>query len=240
VLPVPPAAPGRTILPNFIAIDSNHDNRDPVGRIFSTTIMESRINEEANWETKLETAGFDVNGIDLSDAGEMKAVLKTLGGADEEYALKSRIRAFIKKKQQRPADLDNLIPPVLATDGSGDIMSALQMLSLEVHRVRQTLPSVLIGHVLTPTDASRNPQAVSCVFDALGLHLSPESTGVTRKLPDNCGDEWKFDWKWPKNPGGGDDGDHRGLERQSYGPVVTYLGKLGLFCVDVSEGKLLC
>jgi hypothetical protein len=69
------------------------------------------------------------------------------------------------------------------------------------------------------------------------LHLSPESTGVTRKLPDNCGDEWKFDWKWPKNPGGGDDGDHRGLERQSYGPVVTYLGTLGLFCVDVSEGK---
>jgi hypothetical protein len=109
----------------------------------------------------------------------------------------------------------------------------MQALRLEVHGVRETLPSVLVGHVLTPSQASRIPQVVSSVFDSLGLSLSPESTGVTYKLPDNLGDEWKFDWKWPKNAGG----DDRGLERQSYGPVKDYLGKLGLFCVDVSNGQ---
>lgn len=109
--------------------------------------------------------------------------------------------------------------------GSGDIVSEMQALRLEVHGVRETLPSVLVGHVLTPSQASRIPQVVSSVFDSLGLSLSPESTGVTYKLPDNCGDEWKFDWKWPKNAGG----DDRGLERQSYGnPSVVYSLRQGL------------
>jgi hypothetical protein len=123
--------------------------------------------------------------------------------------------------------------PAQQQHGGSDLISEMQALRLEVHGVRETLPSVLVGHVLTPSQASRIPQVVSSVFDSLGLSLSPESTGVTYKLPDNCGDEWNFDWKWPKNAGG----DDRGLERQSYGPVKDYLRKLDLFCVDVSEGQ---
>jgi hypothetical protein len=121
--------------------------------------------------------------------------------------------------------------------GGGDIVSEMQALRLEVHAMGEALPSVLRGHVLTPSQASRIPQVVSSVLDSRGLTRSPESTGVTCKLPDNCGDEWKFDWKWPKNAGG----DDRGLELQSYGPVhlliKDYLGKLGFFRVDVSEGQ---
>mmetsp|Transcript_50330 Transcript_50330/g.75215 ORF Transcript_50330/g.75215 Transcript_50330/m.75215 type:complete len:142 (-) Transcript_50330:629-1054(-) len=109
----------------------------------------------------------------------------------------------------------------------------MQALRLEVHGVRETLPLVLVGRVLTPSQASRIPQVVSSVFDSLGFSRSPESTGVTYKLPEKCGNEWKFDWKWPKSSGG----DDRGLERQSYDPVKAYLRKLGLFCVDVSEGQ---
>ena len=117
--------------------------------------------------------------------------------------------------------------------GGGDIVAEMQALRLEVHGVRETLPSVLVGHVLTPSQASRLPQVVSSVFDSLGLTLTPERNEVTYKLPEECGDEWKFNWKWPKNASG----DDRGLERQSYAPVKDYLGKLGLFCVDVSEGQ---
>ena len=114
-----------------------------------------------------------------------------------------------------------------------DILSELQALRLEVHGVRETLPSVLVGHVLTPSQASRIPQVVSSVFDSLGLSLTPESCGTAYSLPDGCGDEWSFNWKWPKISLG----DDKAVERQSYGPVIDYLRKLGLFCVDVSEGQ---
>lgn len=117
----------------------------------------------------------------------------------------------------------------------GEILSEIQALRLEVHGVRETLPSVLIGHVLTPSQASRIPHVVSSVFDSLGLSLSPESNGATYKLPDECGGEWKFNWKWPNISGGSD--DDRVLERQSYGPVTDYLAKIGLISVDVSEGQ---
>jgi hypothetical protein len=119
-------------------------------------------------------------------------------------------------------------------NNNGDnIVAEMQALRLEVHGVRETLPSVLVGHVITPSQASRIPQVVSSIFDSLGLSLTPESTGVLYKLPDHCDTEWNFTWVWPCNTGT----DDRGLERQSYGPVKDYLSRLGLFCVDVSEGQ---
>jgi len=175
--------------------------------------------ERRAWQETAVANGVVLESVDLKDSDDMKELYELLSVAG--VGPKSRLRAFINESQQQQSG------------GGGDIVSEMHALRLEVHGVRETLPSVLVGHVLTPSQASRIPQVVSSVFDSLGLSLSPESTGVIHKLPDNCGDEWKFNWMWPKNAGG----DDRGLERQSYGPAKEYLRKLGLFCVDVSEGQ---
>ena len=174
--------------------------------------------ERRAWQETAAANGVVLESVDLKDSDDMKELYGMLSVAG--VGPKSRLRAFINESQQQQ-------------NGGGDIVSEMQALRLEVHGVRETLPSVLVGHVLTPSQASRIPQVVSSVFDSLGLSHSPESTGVTYKLPDDCGDEWKFNWKWPKNAGG----DDRALEGQSYGPAKEYLTKLGLFCVDVSEGQ---
>ena len=183
----------------------------------------SLTSEEEGWVKASDAAddgkGISLADVDLNDMKEVYDALKVTGLA--KYRLRSLIRKLQQQQQQQQQH------------SSSDIVSEMQALRLEVHGVRETLPSVLVGRVLTPSQASRIPQVVSSVFDSLGLSLSPENTGKTYKLPDNCGDKWKFDWKWPKNAGG----DDRGLERQSYGPVKDYLGKLVLFCVDVSEGQ---
>lgn len=116
----------------------------------------------------------------------------------------------------------------------GDLAAELQALRLEVHGVRETLPSVLVGQVITPSQASRTPQVVASVFDSLGLSHNPRKTDSMYVLPELCGYDWKFSWKWPNNHV---DGDDRGLERMSYRPVANYLKTLGFACVDVSEGK---
>jgi len=104
---------------------------------------------------------------------------------------------------------------------------------LEIHGVREALPSVIVGHVITPSQASRIPQVVSTVFDALGLSLTPLVTTEQYQLPTSCGKKWKFSWQW-KSAASIDD---RVLERTSYKPVQEFLRSIGLFCLDVSEGQ---
>ena len=115
----------------------------------------------------------------------------------------------------------------------GEIAAEMQAMRLEIHGVRETLPSVLVGHVITPSQASRIPQVVSSVFDSLGLSLSPRAIGEQYELPTSCGDEWKFAWNWKS----GTNMDDRVLERTSYKPVEQFLRGVGLFCVDISEGQ---
>ena len=125
-------------------------------------------------------------------------------------------------EQQAPSQLE------------GVIAAEMQAMRLEIHGVRETLPSVLVGHVITPSQASRIPQVVSSVFDSLGLSLIPPRAAVEPyELPTSCGDEWKFSWKWKS----GTNMDDRVLERTSYKPVENFLRGVGLFCVDVSEGQ---
>lgn len=96
---------------------------------------------------------------------------------------------------------------------------------LELHGVRETLPSVLLGHAITPSQASRIPHVVSTVFDSLGLALTPQVTAGTYQLPKSCGTEWNFSWRW-KNT---DNMDDRVLERTSYKPVQQFLRGCGSF-----------
>ena len=67
----------------------------------------------------------------------------------------------------------------------GDLAAEMQAMRLEIHGVRETLPLVLIGHVITPSQALRIPQKVNRVFDSLGLSLTPQSAGKYQ-LPKNC------------------------------------------------------
>jgi len=131
-----------------------------------------------------------------------------------------------------PAPAPPTLSEITAAVAGGDLAAELQALRLEVHGVRETLPSVLVGHVITPSQASRIPQVVASVFDSLGLSHNPRKTDSEYVLPQLCGDDWKLSWKWPK-----DYGDDRSLERTSYHPVAEYLKKLGFVCVDVSEGQ---
>lgn len=115
---------------------------------------------------------------------------------------------------------------------NSSLLEAFKNLSFEVHGIREALPSVLVGHVISPSEASKKPQAVATVFDALGLELVPRNDGSTYHLPDTCGPEWNFSWQWPR-----DATDDRILERQSYEPVCNFLKKIPLIGEDVSDGQ---
>jgi hypothetical protein len=113
-----------------------------------------------------------------------------------------------------------------------ELMAALNGLSLQMHEIRETLPSVLVGHVISPSEASRKPGVVKTVFEALGLPLEPRNNRTTYELPATCGLEWNFSWKWQRNVK-----DDRILERQSYEPVCNFLNRLCLFAENVSDGQ---
>eukprot|EP00523_Entomoneis_sp_CCMP467_P012556 CAMPEP_0168792526 /NCGR_PEP_ID=MMETSP0725-20121227/14568_1 /TAXON_ID=265536 /ORGANISM="Amphiprora sp., Strain CCMP467" /LENGTH=168 /DNA_ID=CAMNT_0008843179 /DNA_START=6 /DNA_END=509 /DNA_ORIENTATION=- len=115
---------------------------------------------------------------------------------------------------------------------NSSLMEAFNGLRVEMHGIRETLPSVLVGHVISPSEASKKPGAVATVFDALGLHLAPRNNGTTYHLPARCGPEWIFSWQWPRSVT-----DDRILERQSYEPVCNFLKRLCLFGEDVSDGQ---
>lgn len=55
--------------------------------------------EEEVWEARLTASGFNISGINLSDEQEVKEVFMTLGVGENEYAVKSRVRAFLRNKQ---------------------------------------------------------------------------------------------------------------------------------------------
>lgn len=113
------------------------------------------------------------------------------------------------------------------------LQSEMQAMRLEIHGVRETLPSVLVGHVITPSAASRMPQVVSTVFDALGLSIDPFNNVNKYTAPDSLGPKWKFSFKWLDNH----THDDRILERTSYEPVLSFLRGLQFLCEDVSEGQ---
>ena len=106
-------------------------------------------------------------------------------------------------------------------------------IGLEVHGIREALPRVLVGHVVSPSEASKKPQAVAALFDALGLGLAPRDDGSTYSLPDTCGPEWNFSYQWPQHTAT----DDRVLERQSYEPVCNFLKNVSLICANVSGGQ---
>ncbi|KAL3911538.1 MAG: hypothetical protein SGILL_007242, partial [Bacillariaceae sp.] len=114
-----------------------------------------------------------------------------------------------------------------------ELTNVLKDMSLSLHTIKETLPSVLSGHVVTPSTASRDRQRSASIFDAVGLALRPTEEEGEYILPVEqvTKTEWNFEFKWPQQSG-----DDRVLERTSYAPVLNFLRGLGLLAEDVSEG----
>ena len=106
-------------------------------------------------------------------------------------------------------------------------------MSFSLHTIKESLPSVLPGHVVTPSTASRDRQRSSSIFDAVGLALKPtEVEGeYVLSVEQQRKTEWNFSFNWPRQTG-----DDKVLEKTSYAPVLDFLRGLGLLAEDVSEG----
>lgn len=117
---------------------------------------------------------------------------------------------------------------------SEELTSVLKSVSLSLHSIKETLPSVISGHVVTPSTASRDRQRSASIFDAVGLALRPTEVDGEYHLPveEQEKPEWNFDFNWPRQSV-----DDKVLERTSYEPVLTFLRGLGLLAEDVSEGS---
>ena len=110
----------------------------------------------------------------------------------------------------------------------------LQNLNLTLHEIQERLPSVLVGHVVTPSTASRDRQASTHIFEAMGLSLRPVEVEEDYDLPVEEGNKskWTFRWNWIPV-----EGNDRVLERTEWGPVLQFVRGLGLDAHDVSEGQ---
>ena len=115
-----------------------------------------------------------------------------------------------------------------------DLVTAIKGLGLSIHAIQEQLPSVIVGHVITPSTASRDRQVSAKVFEAVGLPLRPAEDSGEYALPKPLANNrlWKFDFTWSTN--GNDD---RALERTSYAPVLRFLRSLDILAEDVSEGQ---
>jgi hypothetical protein len=123
-------------------------------------------------------------------------------------------------------------------------------MQLEQHAMREMLPSVVVGHVITPSGASRDSVAVNDVLGGLELAREPLKSEFIYKLPTTLEAEkkWHFNFKWPgvsgnakkssSSIGSADTQDDRVLERSSYVPVLGFLRQLDFMAEDVSEGSM--
>ena len=108
----------------------------------------------------------------------------------------------------------------------------LQNLNLTLHEIQERLPSVLVGHVVTPSTASRDRQVSTHIFEAMGLSLRPVEVEEDCDLPveERNKSKWTFRWNWIPV-----EGNDRVLERTEWGPVLQFVRGLGLDAHDVSE-----
>lgn len=56
-------------------------------------------------------------------------------------------------------------------------------MSLALHGIQETLPSVIVGQVVTPSTASRNRQVSTRILDAVGLSPFPDTDEEVFTLP---------------------------------------------------------
>jgi hypothetical protein len=119
--------------------------------------------------------------------------------------------------------------------GLTSVQEELHNTKMELHAVKGQLPSVVVGHKITPSTASREPKAMATILDALSLDAFP----TEKELPDmRVSTGWKFDFKWGKSAGEDKKADEA-LEKTSYQPVLKHLKDWGFHAADVGDGARL-
>mmetsp|Transcript_27119 Transcript_27119/g.38418 ORF Transcript_27119/g.38418 Transcript_27119/m.38418 type:complete len:384 (+) Transcript_27119:37-1188(+) len=123
--------------------------------------------------------------------------------------------------------------PLSSTTQNDNLEMILKDMSISLHTMKEQFPSVLAGHMVTPSTASRNRQQSSSIFDAAGLALKPTEMDAEYVLPveQQRKTEWFFSFSWPREAG-----DDKVLEKTSYAPVLNFLRRLDLHAEDVSGG----
>lgn len=103
-------------------------------------------------------------------------------------------------------------------------------MGIAVHEMKESMPSVVVGHVVIPSEVSQDRQKASHIMSTLNMALLPPELLDTYDLPNNLKNDpnWEFHWKWTgKDP----------LENTSYKPVCDFLIRLDLIAEDVSGGQ---
>ncbi|KAL3904566.1 MAG: hypothetical protein SGILL_010016 [Bacillariaceae sp.] len=183
-----------------------------------------------------------------NEVGEREATFKSAHGSTVEEVLETMSGAgFLVDEDGAVINAKRLVlPPGTYTfrrkleeqqqqqQPNEELLQSLKNMSLALHGIQQVLPSVIVGHVVTPSTASRDRQVSSQIFEAVGLSLRPIAVKGEYALPLDLHRDtsWNFVWKW--NSVAGDD---KVLERTAYAPVLQFLRGLGLNADDVSEGR---
>jgi len=114
-----------------------------------------------------------------------------------------------------------------ATAPTDDLTTDMKAMRLDLHAMRESLPSVVVGFTVTPTSASRNPDQANSVLEALRLNAKPAaSSDLVVKAPAT----WKFKWSWVENK-------EPKPEKSSYLPVQAFLQECKLPSLVVADGS---
>ena len=103
---------------------------------------------------------------------------------DDEVLTPEKAPYTLKPQQQRGQQNQDI----------DELAAAVKGLGLSIHAIQEQLPSVFVGHVITPSTASRDRQVSSKVFEAVGLPLGPAEDPGECVLPESLANNrlWKF------------------------------------------------
>lgn len=127
-------------------------------------------------------------------------------------------------------------------------MEGLAGLKMELHQVKMEMPSVVVGNIVTPSNASRDSTTMATVLSALSLNVLP----TLIELPKMCVDsKWKFAFKWGDTAIKDTDTKYteakdtdikhidKALEKTAYPHVLHHLQEWGFHAADVGDGAKL-
>ena len=115
--------------------------------------------------------------------------------------------------------LDTVVPPLnFIADMMARMEAAIQGLSMQVHSIEELFPTVVVGFVVNPSDATNEPKKAVSLLECLNLDESARLNNGIYSLPDDV--EWPdFKFEWPKQ---------KPDELASYDSTLQYIASLGL------------
>jgi hypothetical protein len=133
------------------------------------------------------------------------------------------------------------------------ILEGLAGLKMEMHQVKMEMPSVVVGNIVTPSNASRDSTTMATVLSALSLNVLPTPKGLPTMYVSS---KWKFAFEWGDTAikdTDSKDSDTKDtdandtnikpidkvLEKTAYPHVLQHLEEWGFHAADVSDGAKL-